>query len=82
MRTLRGLLTVAALALGACATVVPTTPTCATVCDRGAGLGCIWATPTPAGATCEQVCANAEAEDVPWKLACLAEATACDQVCR
>lgn len=80
MRTLRGILTVAALALSACATT--TTPTCATVCDHGAGLGCTWATPTPAGAACEDVCTNAEAADVPWKLACLSSATSCNQVCR
>jgi hypothetical protein len=73
---------VAAL-LGACGTgptPVPTTSTCATACARGAALSCIWSTPTPMGASCEQVCENAS-RIVPWNVACLTTAAACEESC-
>lgn len=79
MRALLVLLT--ALALVACATTpqpIPTTDaTCEGACARGTALGCTYATPTPNGATCVQVCRNAMWANQPWNLACLASATSC-----
>jgi hypothetical protein len=59
---------------------VPTTSTCATACARGSALSCIWATPTPMGASCEQVCSNAD-RIVPWNVACLTSASTCEVDC-
>ena len=66
------------LALAGCATLPPvtTSATCETACLHGHNLGCIWATPTPQGATCLDVCANA-AETVPWNVQAMTDATAC-----
>jgi hypothetical protein len=72
-----------ALMLTACATgpePVPTTATCETACERGAKLSCTWATPTPKGAPCTEVCQNAS-QVVPWDVACLATLASCDQAC-
>jgi hypothetical protein len=54
----------------------PAPATCETACLHGKNLGCIWATPTPMGATCVQVCSNA-ALTVPWNVAALTTATTC-----
>jgi hypothetical protein len=51
--------------------------TCASVCDRGSTLGCLWAQPTPHGASCEAVCLNAANAGQPWDVAALSKATAC-----
>jgi hypothetical protein len=75
-----------ALAFAGCATTQPCpvetkpcpTPaaTCATACAQGAKLKCLWATPTPMGASCETVCQNA-AQSVPWDVKSLTGATVC-----
>jgi hypothetical protein len=72
------------IALAGCATTqcpVGATPcpavfTCETACLHGHSLGCDWATPTPMGATCLDVCNNA-AHAVPWNVQKLTEATEC-----
>jgi hypothetical protein len=51
--------------------------TCASVCDRGTVIGCLWAQPTPHGASCEAVCLNAANAGQPWDLRGLASATSC-----
>ena len=71
---------------GGCAHTNPTPPAptndagpsgnCSTACANGARLGCPWASPTPAGATCQVVCANA-AQTVPWNVAALTTAATC-----
>ena len=71
--------------LAACATTPPkpTPPadaTCAIVCAHGAELGCVWATPTPAGHACVEVCDSATAQGQMWRLSCLARATTCDPI--
>ena len=76
-----------ALALAGCATSpcpvgvaqpcpAPVAATCDTACLHGKNLGCQWATPTPQGGTCLQVCANA-AQTVPWNVEALTTATTC-----
>jgi hypothetical protein len=72
-----------ALMLTACATgpaPVPTTATCETACERGEALACTWATTTPKGATCVQVCQNA-ASVVPYNVACLTTLASCQEQC-
>jgi hypothetical protein len=75
------------LAFASCATTTPCpvdvtkpcpTPaaTCATACAQGAKLKCLWATPTPMGASCETVCTNAAAT-VPWNVKALTSASTC-----
>lgn len=65
--------------LGACA---HTLDQCAAACGQGRALQCAWSQPTPGGATCETVCANASASPAPWPLACLATAQSCEpQAC-
>jgi hypothetical protein len=49
---------------------------CSTACARGAALQCVWAQPTPLGASCSDVCVNA-AHTVPWDVARLTSASAC-----
>jgi hypothetical protein len=51
--------------------------TCASACDHGATIGCLWAQPTPKGASCERVCLNATNAGQPWDLHELAVATSC-----
>ena len=81
MRRLSALL---ALSLSACMLPVPDPPpapapiaTCATACARGTELGCTWATPTPNGTPCADVCAMAS-RIAPWNVACLTTATSCE----
>ena len=59
--------------------VLPPSPTtCAGICARGAALGCTFAKPTPKGATCETVCLNLLASDLPmWNLSCRSMAASC-----
>jgi len=69
-----------ALALAACAHN-PTPPdpnaaTCDDVCAHGAELSCVWATPTPLGTPCVEVCENAS-KHAPWNLECLVLADDC-----
>ena len=75
-----GILLWSLTACGTGPTPVPTTATCATACARGNALSCIWATPTPMGAPCEQVCENA-ARFAPWNVACLTVASTCEENC-
>ena len=62
-------------------TPVPTPPptpvaTCADACAQGVKLDCPWASKTPSGKTCEQVCANTAAI-LPWNVDCIAKAATC-----
>ena len=52
------------------------TSSCASACAKGTKLKCVWANPTPEGATCVQVCTNAAAT-VPWNVSALTAATSC-----
>lgn len=54
----------------------PAPATCDTACAHGHNLGCDWATPTPQGHTCLEVCQNA-AQTVPWDVQSLTTATTC-----
>lgn len=51
-------------------------PSCATACARAAELDCSWAKPTPAGATCAEVCENAQKLEA-WDLGCRTSAASC-----
>jgi len=52
---------------------------CATACDHLRELGCPEAEPTPGGATCEEVCRNAEASGTfTLNPRCIAELGSCD----
>ena len=57
-------------------TPVPNPATCAGACAQGLSLGCPWASQTPSGKTCEQVCADTAAI-VPWNVDCIAKAATC-----
>jgi hypothetical protein len=60
-----------------CATVSPVpTPdvTCDAVCLHGHNLGCNWATPTPDGASCVEVCRLAQTSPLPWSMSCSLQA--------
>ena len=86
MKTLCLALMLAAIGCQSCAHNPPTPPTptdgaapsgsCTTACANGARLGCMYATPTPQGHTCLEVCANA-AQSVPWDVVGLTAATIC-----
>ena len=76
------------LAFAGCATTQPCpvdvtkpcpkpAPTCATACAQGAKLKCLWATPTPMGASCLDDCNNA-AQTVPWDVAALSTTSTCN----
>ena len=70
-----------ALALAACAhspTPDPNAATCSDVCAHGAELSCVWATPTPLGKPCVEVCLNAS-RFVPWELECLSTSNSCSE---
>jgi hypothetical protein len=58
--------------------------TCASVCQHGDKLGCAWSRPTPDGATCLDVCFNANRDDGPfrWDFACRTRAKSCAVLCR
>jgi hypothetical protein len=61
-----------------CPATTTSTATCAAVCAKGAEIGCVFAKPTPKGATCETVCANLQASGLPaWDLACRSTKTTC-----
>ena len=79
-------LTVFALALTAIACsgatcrvpVRPATASCATACERLVELGCPAAEPTPKGASCEEVCLNAERSGLAlWGVNCITSAPDC-----
>lgn len=56
--------------------------TCETACAHARELGCVVGTPTPAGATCEEVCRNVERighEEARWPVKCVHESTTCEQ---
>jgi hypothetical protein len=56
---------------------------CARACGRLAALGCPEAEPTDAGATCVEVCRNAEASGVvTLEPDCVADAATCDDIDR
>lgn len=55
---------------------LPEHASCATACERAAELGCKWAAHTAAGASCEDVCLNAQKWQ-PWDLACRTAAVTC-----
>ena len=61
---------------------VPVTPVrpaaCTEACAKGAELGCVWATPTPNGATCTDVCESAN-RILPWRTECLWGARTCEE---
>lgn len=57
------------------------TCTCANMCAHGADLGCSWARPTPAGASCVAVCENNQSANIaPWDLNCRSHAASCNAV--
>jgi hypothetical protein len=56
----------------------PVTETCANACANLRRLGCPEGEPTEAGASCEQVCDNAQASPAPLPTGCVAQATTCD----
>lgn len=54
--------------------------TCASVCAHWTDLGCEEAKPTPAGASCAEVCRNLQQGNLPEDLECQAAVTSCDQI--
>ena len=54
----------------------PARDDCDLACNRGAVLGCAWAAPTALGATCADVCRNAQYV-LPWNTACIITASSC-----
>jgi hypothetical protein len=56
---------------------VPGEPSCLSACANLAIMSCPESLPTKAGATCEQVCANAIDNGLRLPLACLTAATSC-----
>jgi hypothetical protein len=51
---------------------------CLDYCRVGDALGCGWALPTPAGATCVTVCNNNQTVGIaPWDLDCRVKQTTC-----
>lgn len=57
----------------------PSEFTCQAACDQFRFLGCAEAEPTPAGATCADVCANAQASPAPLDLGCIVLSRSCAQ---
>ena len=53
---------------------------CVTICQRGVEMGCKWSNPTPAGAECYDVCANAIEFGIGWDLSCRSTAQTCAAV--
>lgn len=76
------------MALASCGEIKPKpTPipndgsTCADVCQHGDALHCDWAKPTQHGATCLDVCFNAnEGGPIRWDLTCRVHAPTCAAV--
>lgn len=52
--------------------------TCLQWCAHATSLGCDAAKPSPAGASCNDVCENAQAGLLKWNLTCRANAASCD----
>ncbi len=55
-------------------------PSCAEACAHARELECAIGDPTPAGATCEEVCLNVETaglEDVRWPIGCVLASSTC-----
>lgn len=76
------------LALSACVPLAPepgppapviVDPSCEDACARFAALGCEEAQPTPAGASCAEVCANTQASPAPLDLSCIVRSSSCAQ---
>jgi hypothetical protein len=71
-------------ALAACsAPATPHPPTCSDACDHARELHCSIGDPTPAGATCEDVCASVEAmnlHEARWPIACVLNADTCSEI--
>jgi len=53
-------------------------PSCSSACDHQVQLGCDVGRPTPSGASCQEVCANATSSGYDWPLQCLDSALECD----
>lgn len=54
---------------------------CAAVCAHMRTLGCAAATPTPKGASCEEVCITVQTSGVvAWDLDCRSKAPTCDAI--
>lgn len=79
-----------ALALVACIPVAPeptppapepviVQPSCLEACARFAALGCEEARPTPGGASCAEVCENAQSSPAPLDLSCIVRSSSCAQ---
>lgn len=59
--------------------VRPDVPSCASACGRLADLGCEAGQPTPKGASCEEVCLNAERSGFAlWDVGCVTRAPDCE----
>jgi hypothetical protein len=54
----------------------PPEPSCADACSRWRELGCALAEPTPAGQSCEQVCAGVS----HWNLECMSSVERCEAI--
>jgi hypothetical protein len=54
--------------------------TCESVCAHWSELGCKEAEPTPAGASCVEVCENLQQGNLPDDLDCQAAVTSCAEI--
>jgi hypothetical protein len=54
----------------------PPIANCETACAHASALGCSWSKPTAKGASCIDVCQNAQTWQ-PWDLACRSSAASC-----
>ena len=54
--------------------------TCESVCSHWAELGCEEAKPTPAGASCVEVCQNLQKGNLPEDLECQAAVATCAEI--
>lgn len=57
----------------------PSADTCATVCEHYRSLGCEEGEPTPAGAPCEEFCAQLLDSDITVPAECIVESASCDE---
>lgn len=62
-------------------TVVLESSACQKACTHQRAIGCELGTPTPGGATCEEVCEDNAKNGFSWNTQCLAEAKSCDEAC-
>jgi hypothetical protein len=53
-------------------------PGCPAACENMRRLGCDIGKPTARGASCEDVCANAQANGIDFRTSCLASAASCE----